>query len=406
MGCIYMPKKWIHFRHKVVIQLAKIIMGPYLRLKYGYHYQKYKGHNRPCLILYNHQTVMDQFFVGLICNHKTYYVMSDDLASIPFVSRVLSFLVHPIPYKKSSTDFSILKNCKKVANEGGSIAIAAEGNRTFSGKTEYIKPSTAKMVQFLKLPLVFIHIEGGFGVHPRFADKPRKGKCQGYVYQVYEYEDYKEMSVDELNQLIQHNLYVDESRRNQRYKSKHSAEYLERVIYRCPTCGITHFLSHRDRLICTTCHTHWIYNEYNHFEGVEEVSPFETLNDWYEYQKTSLYQMQLLQYNVNQVLSEDRVSLYAYIPRKKKQLLMKNVKIEIYPNRWKLIDTSCTEYVFFFDDIVSAGVFGRNKISFFTKDDAYQMKSDVHFNAIKYIQLLYKYKIEKGENIDDKFLGL
>lgn len=401
-----MPKKWIHFRHKIVIQLAKIIMGPYLRFKYGYRYQKYKGHHRSCLILYNHQTVMDQFFVGLICNNKTYYVMSDDLASIPFVSRILSYLVHPIPYKKSSTDFSILKNCKKVANEGGSIAIAAEGNRTFSGKTEYIKPSTAKMVQFLKLPLVFIHIEGGFGVHPRFADKPRKGKCQGYVYQVYEYEDYKDRSIDELNELIRRNLYVDESKNNQKYLSKHSAEYLERVIYRCPTCGITHFLSHRNKLTCTTCQTTWIYNAYNRFEQEEGITLFETVNDWYEYQKECLYQTQLLQYDANQVLFADYISLYAYIPRKKKQLLMEKVKITVYPNRWEITDASCTEYVFFFDDIVSAGVFGRNKISFFTKDESYQIKSDVHFNAIKYVQFLYKYKIEKGENIDDKFLGL
>lgn len=349
---------------------------------------------------------MDQFFVGLICNNKTYYVMSDDLASIPFVSRVLQFLVHPIPYKKSSTDFSILKNCKKVASEGGSIAIAAEGNRTFSGKTEYIKSSTAKMVRFLKLPLVFIHIEGGFGVHPRFADKPRKGKCRGYVYQVYEYEDYKEMSIDELNQLIQRNLYVDESKNNQMYKSKRSAEYLERVIYRCPSCGITHFISHRNTLTCTTCHTSWIYNEYSRFEGIEKSVPFETLNDWYEYQKESVYQMQVLNCEVNQSLFEDVISLYAYIPRKKKQLLMKDVQIEVYPNQWKITDSNGNKRIFFLDDIVSAGVFGRNKISFFTKDEAYQIKSDVHFNAIKYVQLFYKYKIEKGESIDDKFLGL
>ena len=66
-----------------------------------------------------------------------------------FVGKLLKFLLNPIPFKKASTDFTILRTCRQVASEGGSIAIFPEGNRTYSGKTEYIKPSTIKMMKFL-----------------------------------------------------------------------------------------------------------------------------------------------------------------------------------------------------------------------------------------------------------------
>ena len=168
-------KKWIRFRHRLIIFIVKIFAIPIFYFM-GFRWKKLPKNNKPYLIFYNHQTVWDQFLVALMTVKKTYFVMSDDLSSIKVLSALLNWALHPIPYKKASTDFTILRNLKQVASEGGSVAISPEGNRTYSGKTEYINPTGIKMMKFLKLPVAIVRIEEGYGVFPRWANKRRKGK--------------------------------------------------------------------------------------------------------------------------------------------------------------------------------------------------------------------------------------
>ena len=66
----------------------------------------------------------------------------------------------PIPIKKQTTDIGAVKNCYKVAKEGGTIAIAPEGNRTYSGKTLYMSPTIASLSKKIKLPIATMLIEG------------------------------------------------------------------------------------------------------------------------------------------------------------------------------------------------------------------------------------------------------
>ena len=57
--------RWIHFRHKVVVELLRCTLGPYARWKYGIQIEKFKEQgDRPYLIVMNHQTAFDQFFCG------------------------------------------------------------------------------------------------------------------------------------------------------------------------------------------------------------------------------------------------------------------------------------------------------------------------------------------------------
>lgn len=399
-----MNKKWSRLRHRIILFLASIIVYPYLRFVVGFRFKKSKKLKEPCIYIYNHQTVYDQFFNAYICNLKTYHVMSDDITVNGFISKLLNFALHPIPYKKASTDFNILKTCKKVINEGCSIVISPEGNRTYSGKTEYINPTISRFIQFLKVPVVFINIKGGYGVHPRFSDKRRKGKVFVEVVKVWKYDEYKDLSSDEIMNVIKEKLYIDESIPSGPYKSKRSAEYLERVIYNCPHCGITKFYSHKQNLKCTTCDYEVRYNEYKQFEQVNKELVFKNVNEWYEYQKQYLFNIQISSLDENKILASDELDLYKVIARKKRELLFEKAILNIYPNRYEVISND-EKLVILFDDVLSAGVFGKNKLNIFVGNDIYQFKNNIRFNALKYVQILYKVKQEKGE-IKDAFLGL
>lgn len=398
-------KKWMRKRHQVVLWLLRFVFRPLAFFIWGFRYKKLPDLKNPHLIFCNHQTVWDQFLLGMMCSNKTYFVMTDDVFSVRFVGKLLQFLLNPIPFKKASTDFTILRTCRQVVSEGGSIAIFPEGNRTYSGKTEYIKPSTIKMMKFLKIPVAIAHIEGGYGIFPRWADKRRKGRFNGVVYKVYQYDEYKDIPDDELYNLICNDLMVNDTTSNQTYKSKRSAEYLERVIYNCPTCGFTHFVSKKDILTCKTCNMTLKYNEKLEFVGVNKKAPFKNVNEWYTYQQEELFKMNLLDYDTDKVIFEEKVEFREIIPRKRRIVFDKEATLKMYSNRIEILYLGKLD-TYMFDEISSSGVFGRNKMNFFIGNRVFQFLYDERFNAMKFVNLYYKYKIEKGGDTNDKFLGL
>lgn len=399
-----MKSKWIKKRHQITMGIIRLIIRPIAYFKFGFRYQKLPD-KKQYLILSNHQTVWDQFLVGLMCSNKTYFVMSDDLTTIKFFSKLLKFLLHPIPYKKSSTDFTILRSCRQVVSEKGSVMIFPEGNRTYSGKTEYINPTIIKMMKFLKLPVAIIHLEGGYGKFPRWANKSRKGHFVGNVYKIYQYEEYKDLDDKKLYEQICNDLFVDDIKFHGIFDSKRSAEYLERVLYNCPYCGFTHFRTSKDLITCCSCNMTLQYCSNLKFIGINTKAPFDNVRDWYIYQQQELYKLKLSDLPSDKVIFEEKVKIYQIINRDKKCLISKFATLKMYNNRIVIEYFNQCE-IYMFDDISSAGVFGKNKMNFFIKDRTYQFLYDEHFNAMKFVNLYYKYRIEKGDNKDDYFLGL
>ena len=192
-------KKWIKFRHTVVTNLLFTIIYPYSRIKYGIKVEKFREQeDRPYLILFNHQTAFDQFFVGMAIHGPVYYLASEDIFSKGWVSSLIRYLVAPIPIKKQTTDIRAILNCIKVVKEGGTLALSPEGNRTYSGRTEYINPSIVTLAKKLNIPVALFRIEGGYGVHPRWSDVVRRGKMRAYVSRVISPEELAAMTNDEL----------------------------------------------------------------------------------------------------------------------------------------------------------------------------------------------------------------
>ena len=203
-------KKWLRFRHRVVRNVLFCTLGVYARIKYRAKIDKFKEQQkRPYLILMNHQTAFDQFFVGMSFSGAVYYLASEDIFSNGWTSKLIEYLVAPIPIKKQTVDVRAVLNCIRVAKEGGSIAIAPEGNRTYSGQTEYMSPSIAPLARKLGMPIALYRIEGGYGAHPRWSDVVRRGKMHCYVSRVIYPEDYANMTDDELFAAIEKELYVN-----------------------------------------------------------------------------------------------------------------------------------------------------------------------------------------------------
>ena len=397
-------KKWIRFRHKVVTALAYAVMYPITRLKYRIRIDRYKD-KRPHLILLNHQTPFDQFFVGMSFMRALYYVATEDIFSLGFVSSLIRYLVAPIPIKKQTTDLAAVMTCIRIAKEGGSIVIAPEGNRTYSGKTEYMSPVIASLAKKMRLPIALYRIEGGYGAEPRWSDKVRKGPMHAYVSRVIEPEEYATMSDDELFKLIEEGLYVNKAVADHSYRSNRRAEFLDRAMYVCPDCGLSKFHSFKNEITCTKCQRSISYGLDKTLTGVGFDFPFTFVNDWYEYQKSYVNSLDLREYT-NLPLFYDKGKLSEVVVYRKKKLLRKECGIALYKDRIVIDEGDASELVFHFDDITTAAVLGRNKVNLYIDQTVYQLKGDKHFNALKYVNLYYRYQnITKGD-CDGKFLGL
>ena len=399
-------KKWLKFRHRVVTALAYLVLYPFTRIKYGIKIERFKEKKkRNFLILLNHQTPFDQFFVGMSFMRTIYYVATEDIFSLGFLSSMIRYLVAPIPIKKQTTDLAAVMTCIRVAKEGGSIAIAPEGNRTYSGKTEYMSPVIASLAKKLKLPIALYRIEGGYGLEPRWADKVRKGKARAYVSRVIEPEEYASMSDDELFALIQEGLFVDETKIEGEYKSNRRAEYLDRAMYICPDCGLSVFHSHKNEITCQSCHKSITYGSDKKLAGVNFAFPFTYVNDWYEYQKDFVNALDPSQYTESP-LFVDNGTLSEVVVYKKKYKLREACSFTLYGNRIVVDEGGENEMLLSFDGITTLAVLGRNKANIYYGDKVYQMKGDKHFNALKYVNLFYRYKNIASGEVNGKFLGI
>lgn len=380
-------KPWIKPYHGLVRNLLEIVLYPFVRLLYGARVERFADQdNRQYLVLMNHQTAFDQFFVGLAFRGPVYYVASEDIFSKGIVSDVIRILVSPIPIKKQTTDPRAVINCIKVAREGGTIAIAPEGNRTYDGRTVYIKPTISPLARKLGLPIAVFKIEGGFGVHPRWSDVIRGGTMTCGVRRVIEPEEYASLSDDELYRLICDELYSDETKIHGIYPHKKSAEYLERVLYTCPVCGFSRLESKGKAIRCTSCGLEAEYKDNKEFCSDNDNFSFHFITDWYDFQEGLVSGLKENDYSETPLFT-DTARMMEDIPYKKKKLLCKEAHLELYTDKIKIGSDE-----FPFSDITGVTVLGKNKLNVYINEKIYQFKGDKRFCALKYVNLFWHYK--------------
>ena len=394
-------KKWVKFRHKVYRVILYNTLGLYSRIKYNIKIDRFKEEEkRPYLVLFNHQTAHDQFFVGLSFAQPLYFIASEDIFSIGWVSSVIRHLVAPIPIKKQTTDVRAVLNCMRVIKEGGSIALSPEGNRTFSGKTEYMNPTIAPLAKKLGVPIVLYRIEGGYGVHPRWSDSVRRGKMHSYVSEVINPEEYRTLTDEELLDRIRGGLYVNEASVDGEYKGNALAEYLERSMYVCPYHGLSRFESHGNIIECLECGRRVRYDKTKQLFGEGFDFPYAFVDGWYDYQCDYINSLDTREL-VDKPIYTDTIDFYEVIPYKKKCKISEGATLSLYGDR-----ISIGEKVYTFASVTAITILGKNKLDLYYDGKIYQIKGDKRFCALKYVNIYNRHNNILNGDENGIFLGI
>jgi 1-acyl-sn-glycerol-3-phosphate acyltransferase len=263
-----------------------------------------------------------------------------------------------------------------------------------------MSPAIIPLAKKMGMPILLYRLEGGYGVMPRWGDVVRRGKMRCYVSRVIMPEEYKDMTDDELYEAVKEGLYVNEACVDGTYRHKKRAEYLERLLYVCPFCGLSSFESHKDTVTCLSCGRKATYTVTKELEG---DFPYRFVADWYDAQEAFINQLDVTE--KAEPLYVEKARLSEVIAYERKVILDKEAVVELYGHSI-VLKYGGEEKIFSFDELLAVTVLGRNKLNMYFGDKIFQLKGSKRFNAVKYMHLFHRYKNLKRGNENEQFLGL
>lgn len=381
-------RKVYKVRHKFWYSFLRPLATLFLKIKFGYKFEKAKNLPEKYIVLSNHTTDFDPIFVGASFRKQMYFVASEHITRWNTAYKVLNHIFEPIVRYKGSIASTTVREILRKVKGGQNVCIFAEGIRSWDGETGEILPSTAKLIKSAGCGLVTYRISGGYFVSPNWSEtKTRRGRVTGRPVKVYTKEQISSMSDEELYKVITEDLYenayASQLPERRKYKGKNLAEKLENLIFICPSCNSHETLKSSGNLIkCSHCEKSFEYNQYGMLEGIEHKTVLE-LSEW---QKSNI------QKDVNRNIdykSPSGVISEVFSDHTKKQI--SSGMVIMNNNLFK-----CGDSQFDINELVDLNIYGRRGIVFSLQNKFYEILIDKPYNAYKYI-LYYKELMRQKE---------
>ena len=369
-------------KHQIIWSILRTLVYPYVKLKFGYTYEKAKDLPETYIVLSNHTTDYDPIFVAMSFPKFMHFVASEHVARWKFLSTLINFAFAPIWRYKGSVAASTVIDVFKKVKAKKNVALFAEGARTWDGITGPILPSTGKMVKKAGCGLVTYKIVGGYFASPRWSQSnTRKGYVHGAPVNIYTKEQLEKMTIDEINEAINRDLYEDAYERQlqepRKYTGKDLAKYMENLLFICPKCGkIDTIQTNGDIVTCTDCDLRFKYNEYGMLEG----NDFKTVKELAHWQKAQL----------KKSLTEDTV----YTATNGRMITVKNHEETLVAEGPITLSSSsliCGGKEVPLDEISDMSIHGRRGLVFTAQKQYYELVPATDTNALKFLWLYEEY---------------
>lgn len=280
-----MEKKQItekeHLGYEKKWRFLQWLIGGFIKRKFNLDAKEFNI-DGPCILIPNHVSNWDPLLVAMSFPKKQmYFVASEHIFRWGFLSKLIDWLLAPIPRRKASVGSDTVMAVLRHVRAGHSICIFGEGDATWNGVSNKVFSATGKMVKNSGATLVTYKTEGGYLSDPRWGKTLRRGRTRGYVVNVYSPEQLKEMSPQQINDVINADIYEDAWERQRfekrNFKGKDLAVGLERGLFMCPSCGKIGTLSTEGDTLSCRCGLSVRYTEKGFFEPAE---PFENFLQW------------------------------------------------------------------------------------------------------------------------------
>ena len=250
------------------------------------------GLKPPYLLLCNHNAFMDfKAATAAIYPERANYIVAID----GFIGREkLLRNVGCICKRKFTNDITLIRNIRRVMENGDICVIYPEARYSLCGTTAVLPRSLGELCKMLGVPVVtFIchghHINSPFWTLHDRGVKPTEAEMT----LLYSKEELKTASADEINDKLvkafQYDDYKWQYERGIKVTYEKRAEGLHKVLYQCPHCK-TEFrmTSEGTKLKCSACGKSWTMSELGELSGDDGTTEFSHIPDWYEWERSNV----------------------------------------------------------------------------------------------------------------------
>ena len=373
----------------------------------GYGLEKVLPFKGPAIVFGNHTHTNDPFFISAFYPYTIRWVAGSYLFKMKGVGFLLRHLVHAIPKVQGRSDLETIRNISKALKEGDIVGLFPEGTRSWDGEMMDITAATAKLVRIFKVPVIFVHIEGGFLNKPRWSDTVRKGPVSVRVVRVITPEEIESMSLAAITELTEKYLSFSTDKWEESaaipYSSPTLAEGAERLFYLCPRCHeFSTIHTHGDTAECSSCGFSVQFDEYGRIRTNDSSIPYTRLSEWHEWERRELVDIYA---ESSGIIFSDHGILFQIPGKKKLRTVSVSFRINAEENGLRFIFGKKTEHdgkefdeLFFpFSSIESMIINAKQTVEFYADGIQYRFRTALDRSPLKYQELYAAYKERRVE---------
>jgi 1-acyl-sn-glycerol-3-phosphate acyltransferase len=129
---------------------------------------------KPVILAANHESYLDPPLVGMLYPNAIRFIAWDGLFKVPvFASLIRGLGAVPVSQQNKNSAASLLRDVIGFINEGCSVLIFPEGERSPDGNLQPLEGGVALIASKTETPIVPVWIDGTFEAYPIFRKFPR-----------------------------------------------------------------------------------------------------------------------------------------------------------------------------------------------------------------------------------------
>ena len=247
------------------------------------------GKKEPCFVLMNHSSFIDLEIVAELMYPRSFNIVA---TTDSFIGKSgLMRHIGCIPTKKFISDPTLVRDMLYTVKKlKSSIVLFPEASYSFDGTATPLPDTIGKCVKLLGVPVVMIQTFGAFHRDPLYNNlQVRRVNVSAREELLLTSDDVATKSPEEIAEIINDRFSFDNFKWQKESKTRIAepfrADYLNRVLYKCPACkaeGEMH--GEGADIYCKKCGKKYTLDEYGYLTSDGECE-FDHIPSWYAWQR-------------------------------------------------------------------------------------------------------------------------
>lgn len=261
--------------YRLIFLIVRLWLGNRQKIEIEDH--MLKDAEAPYIMLVNHESFFDFYYISKLAHPRNpSYLVNEYYCTRPVLKTMAKrggILSKKLFTRDMGTAFGLLHMIRR----GYPVVIFPEGRLSPDGRSNPIAEKGGALYKKLKVDLVLTKIDGAYYSAPKWRKKNYRCPVRVRVVRVLKREQLQQMSAEEIDAVIEKELYNDASAVSlARYPQRDKAVGLETILYRCADCGALYqTIGSGNDLFCRACGSrHRLDEHYRFTDGIGSIASY------------------------------------------------------------------------------------------------------------------------------------